>query len=130
MQILICSGQLLVFNSQPQLSLATLLMLQLLGPSRRGAFLLLYILFSFSSRLKRVQGFRIGGFSIRFSKSITARVIKFGQRINVDYDLKKVYHMIPWHKGRGRPNFCFSKSQECHWQDWYIFITFCLDTCL
>ncbi len=29
---------------------------------------------------------------------------------------------LSWHKGRGRPNFCFSKSQECHWQDWYIFI--------
>ena len=26
----------------------------------------------------------------------------------------------PLHKRRGRPNFCFSKSQECHWQDWYI----------
>ena len=29
--------------------------------------------------------------------------------------------MFPWHKGRGQPNFCFSKSQECYWQDWYIY---------
>ncbi len=28
---------------------------------------------------------------------------------------------INLHKGRGRPNFCFSKSQECHWQDRYIY---------
>ncbi len=33
----------------------------------------------------------------------------------------KVYQFIPWHNRRGH-NFCFSKSQECHWQDWYIFI--------
>ena len=37
------------------------------------------------------------------------------------YDLKKVYHLIPWHPRRGQPNFCFSKSQKCHWQDWYIY---------
>ncbi len=37
------------------------------------------------------------------------------------YDLEKVYHMVPCHNRRG-PNFCFSKSKECRWQDWYIFI--------
>ena len=27
----------------------------------------------------------------------------------------------PWHNRRGH-NFCFSKSQGCPWQDWYISI--------
>ena len=34
----------------------------------------------------------------------------------------KCYHLEKncFTQGRGRPNFCISKSQECHWQDWYI----------
>ncbi len=35
------------------------------------------------------------------------------------YDLDSVCWVFPWQERRGH-NFCFSKSQECHWQDWYI----------
>ncbi len=35
------------------------------------------------------------------------------------YDLNSLCWIIPWQNRRGQ-HFCFSKSQECHWQDWYI----------
>ncbi len=66
-----------------------------LGPFQRGAFLDLCM---FGNLLK-----------LAFSQREFKSLFFFG----------RVY--LPWYKRRGH-NFCFNNSQECHWQNWYIYI--------
>ncbi len=42
------------------------------------------------------------------------------------YDLNSVCWVFPWQNRRGH-YLCFSKSQECHWQDCYICFLFLTD---
>ncbi len=58
--------------------------------------------------------------SIEPSWHVHCRLVIMKGTINSPHTAGTLQVKLSWHTGRGQPNFCFSKSQECHWQDWYI----------